>query len=141
MAVLIALVVVVLGAPAAASAAAPVVDSSTYIRDVQAGAASLQRFGAILESTQDLPDLVAKSNRARVLLTQFDRRFYVMSRYRVVSPILNRQRARLARTSPPVTAILSRFLDAALMEDLDEVTRLAPIAIGRINAFQRAAGG
>jgi hypothetical protein len=125
----------------AASAAPPMVDDATYLRDVQAGAESLRRFGVILQNTSGIADLKAKSNRARTLLTQFDRRMYVIGRYRVPSPTLNRQRARLARSGPPVTAILSRFLDAALTEDVDEVQRLVPIVTQRINAFQRAASG
>lgn len=137
---LIALAIVACAFSGSASAAPPVVDDATYLRDVQAGAESLRRFGVILQNTSGIADLKAKTGRARVLLTQFDRRMYVLSRYRLTSPVLNRQRARLARSGPPVTVSLSRLLDAALSENLSEAQRLVPIITRRINAFQRAAG-
>ncbi|MGE3138124.1 MAG: hypothetical protein AB7I08_08695 [Thermoleophilia bacterium] len=124
-----------------AAAAPPVVPVTTYLDDVQAGSNALQRFGAILERTESVAALRTRAGVVRTHLRRFDRHMYVLSRYRLAEPVLDRQRARLARTAPPVTATLSRFLDAALSDDVAQVQRLAPVVIRRINAFQRAAAG
>lgn len=126
---------------AGARTARPFVPVSTYLEDVQAAAAGLTRFGTILQNADDLDQLKAHATEARTNLRHFDRRVYVLSRYRLRDRALDRQRAKLARTGPPVTAVLSRFLDAAVVGDAALVTRLLPVVVRRIDAFQRAAGG
>ena len=121
-------------------AAPPVVPTSTYVADVSAGANALTRVGTVLQNTTDIEDLIAKTPRARAALVVFDRRMYVISRYRLADPVLNRQRARLARAAPPVTAVLNLFLDAALTRDVERVQRLVPAVTRRLTAFQAAAG-
>jgi hypothetical protein len=134
------LITVALVTAPAEAAPPPVVPASTYVADVRAGAGALTRFGTILERTTDIDDLIARTPRARAALVVFDRRMYVLSRYRLADPALNRQRARLARTAPPVTAVLNLFLDAALTRDEERVQRLVPAVTRRITAFGAAAG-
>jgi hypothetical protein len=126
---------------AGATNAQPVVPRSTYVGDVQAAAKALTRFGTILQNADDLDAIRAHATQARTALRHFDRHVYVLSRYRLTERRLDRRRANLAHTGPPVTAILSRFLDAAVVGDEALVSRLVPIVARRIAAFQKAATG
>lgn len=138
---LVALAVVIgLLSPTLVNAAPPLVTPGVYQSDVQAGTSALSRWGATLQNTQSIPSLAAKAPLLRRLLFQFDRRFYAMSRYRLSAPDLNNQRARLARTAPAVTDVLSDFLDAVITGDTAKINRLVPRVSARISTFAAAGG-
>ncbi len=77
----------------------------------------------------------------RTALRNFDRRTYAMSRYRLDTGGLNRQRSRLAATGSRLSVGLSDFTEYVLLDNLAQVQRLVGVLGRRIAAFQRAATG
>ena len=127
-----------LAGPAAATAQTPVVSGATYLGDVTAASRSLTRVGNVLTGADTLDALVAAVPRARRAVTRFDRRMYAVSRYRVADPAMNRQRARLAVAAPPVTDVLTRYLDAVLLRDQAQMMALSAAVTRRTAAFSAA---
>jgi hypothetical protein len=127
-----------LAGPASAATAPPVVSGSTYIADVTAASRALTRVGSLLNGADTLDALVATVPRARRAVARFDRRMYAVSRYRVADPALNRQRARLAAAAPPVTDVLTRYLDAVLLRDQTKMMALSAAVTRRTAAFSAA---
>ncbi|HMN98257.1 MAG TPA: hypothetical protein PKD59_02480 [Miltoncostaeaceae bacterium] len=137
----IALVLVAAGLLAAGPAAAqqpPVVPGATYMADVTAASRALTRVGTLLNGAGNLDALVATVPRARKAVTRFDRRMYAVSRYRVADPATNRQRGRLAAAAPPVTDVLTRYLDAVLLRDQGQMMALSAAVTRRTAAFSAA---
>ncbi len=137
----IAVILVAIGllaGPASAAPEPPVVPGATYMADVTAASRALTRIGNVLNGADTLDALVAVVPRARKALTRFDRRMYAVSRYRVADPALNRQRARLAAAAPPVTDVLSRYLDAVLLRDQQQMMALSAAVTRRTAAFSAA---
>jgi hypothetical protein len=137
----IAAMLVALGLLAGTAGAAPkppVVSGATYMADVTAASRALTRIGNVLNRADTLEALVAAVPRARKALTRFDRRMYAVSRYRVTDPAMNRQRARLAAAAPPVTDVLTRYLDAVLMRDQRRMMTLSAAVTRRSAAFSAA---
>ena len=63
---------------------------------------------------------------------------YAVSRYRVADPAMNRQRLRLAAAAPPVTDVLTRYLDAVLLRDNERIMALSAAVTRRTAAFSAA---
>lgn len=124
--------------PAAASPQPPVVSGATYTADVTAASRALTRIGNVLNRAHTLEALVAAVPPARAAVTRFDRRMYAVSRYRVADPAMNRQRARLAAAAPPVTDVLTRYLDAVLLRDQGRMKTLSAAVTRRTAAFSAA---
>jgi hypothetical protein len=142
-AAVIALVIAIMAAaiPLGAASAAParVVSPQVYLADVQAAAGALTRYGTALQRV----DGIAELRRIRPALDRhvntFDRRIKRLRGYRLENARLDRQRAGLARTGPPVADVLRRFNAAAARGDVAAIQRLVPVVQRRITAFQRAA--
>lgn len=128
----------VLAGPASASPKPPVVSGPTYMADMTAASRALTRIGNVLNRADTLEALVAAVPRARKALTRFDRRMYAVSRYRVADPAMNRQRARLAAAAPPVTDVLTRYLDAVLLRNQQRMKTLSAAVTRRTAAFSAA---
>jgi hypothetical protein len=125
--------------PATAAPATPVVPTATYVADVTAASHALIRVGNVLKRAGTLDELVQAVPAARRALTRFDRRMYAVSRYRVKDPAANAQRIRLARAAPPVTDVLTRYLDAVLLRDQARLQTLSDAVTRRTAAFSAAA--
>lgn len=128
-----------LAGPAAAAPPPPVVPTATYVADVTAASRALTRVGNVLKRAGTLDELVQAVPAARRALARFDRRMYAISRYRVEDPVANAQRIRLARAAPPVTDVLTRYLDAVLLRDQARIMALSDAVTRRTAAFSAAA--
>lgn len=128
-----------LAGPAAATPPPPVVPTATYVADVTAASRALTRVGNVLKRAGTLDELVRAVPAARRALTRFDRRMYAVGRYRVKDPVANAQRIRLARAAPPVTDVLTRYLDAVLLRDQARIMALSDAVTRRTAAFSAAA--
>lgn len=126
-----------LGGPAAAQPP-PVASGATYMADVTVASRALTRVGTLLNGADTLDALVAAVPRARKAVTRFDRRMYAVSRYRVADPAMDRQRARLAAAAPPVTDVLTRYLDAVLRRDQAQMMALSAAVTRRTATFSAA---
>lgn len=124
----------------ASGATAPVVSTSTYLTDVRAASGALTRYGNILSRATGVGDIERQLKPLRKNLRTFDQRVYVMSRYRLADPTLNRQRAGIARTGAPLLISLSDFVDAVILDRGGEVDRLVRVIERQTAAFERAAG-
>ncbi|MGE0025858.1 MAG: hypothetical protein AB7O78_16640 [Thermoleophilia bacterium] len=133
----IAVAAALLAGPASAQSP-PVVSGATYMADVTAASRALTKVGTLLNGADTLDALVATVPRARKAVTRFDRRMYAVSRYRVADPATNRQRARLAAAAPPVTDVLTRYLDAVLLRDQAQMMALSAAVTRRTAAFSAA---
>lgn len=136
----IAVIFVAVGLLAGPAAAQPpsVVSGETYMADVTVASRALTRVGTLLSGADTLDALVASVPGARRAVTRFDRRMYAVSRYRVADPAMNRQRARLAAAAPPVTDVLTRYLDAVLRRDQAQMMALSAAVTRRTTAFSAA---
>jgi len=137
----VVVMLVAIGAPAGQASAAsepPVVPAATYSADVTAASRALTRIGNVLNRAATIDALVATVPRARRALARFDRRMYAVSRYRVADPAMNRQRARLAAAAPPVTDVLTSYLDAVLLRDQQRMMTLSAAVTRRSAAFSAA---
>jgi hypothetical protein len=119
----------------------PVVSDGTYLKDVRVAAGDLQRRGGVLGRAKDVSQLKRQRKVLRTALRNFDRRIYAMSRYRLDTGGLNRQRSRLAATGSRLSVSLSDFTDYVLLDNLAQVQRLVGVLGRRIAAFQGAATG
>jgi hypothetical protein len=127
------------GPATAADPPPPVVPTETYVADVMGASRALTRVGNVLKRATTLDELVAAVPAARRALTRFDRRMYAVSRYRVKDPAANAQRIRLARAAPPVTDVITRYLDAVLLRDQAHLQTLSDAVTRRTAAFSAAA--
>lgn len=117
------------------------VEPSVYVADVQEAAGALQELGTLLQSVEGLDDLRAKLPRARAALDTFDAAIAKIDGYRLENAEIEQQRAGLARTGPPVSDVMNRFLDAAGNGDEQAVLALLPEVTSAISDFQAAATG
>ncbi len=127
-----------LAGPASAAPSPPVVPAATYMADVTAASRALTKVGSVLNGADSIDALVAVVPRARRAVNRFDRRMYAVSRYRVADPAMNRQRGRLAAAAPPVTDVLTRYLDAVLQRDQQAMMTLSAAVTRRSAAFSAA---
>ena len=127
-----------LAGPATAAPQQPLVPGATYVADITAASRALTRVGNVLQRADTIDALVAAVPSARKALTRFDRRMYAVSRYRVADPAMNRQRLRLAAAAPPVTDVLTRYLDAVLVRDNERIIALSAAVTRRTAAFSAA---
>lgn len=138
-ALIIAITVAAIPVGAASAAPAPVVSPQVYLADVQAAAGALSRYGIALQRVDGVAELRRIRGKLDRHVRTFDRRISKLRGYRLEDPRLNRQRAGLARTGPPLAAVLRRFNAAAARGDVAAIQRLVPVVTRRITAFQRAA--
>ena len=138
--VILATCLALLGGTAAGAGAVtvPVLDAATYQADLRVAGNALIKLGTTLERNDAGPALRRQAAALRRLLFSFDRRMYAMSRYRLEDPTLEAQRGRVARAGLAVSAPMSRFLDAALLEQQAKVDRLARTVLARLAAVSRA---
>lgn len=125
----------------AATAAAPVVSPAVLDADVVAAGAALARYGTALRAVERPEQLRVIRPRLDREVRAYTRRVDRLAGYRLADRRLDRQRARLARTGPPVGGALRRFNAAAADGDLAAMRRLVPVVQRRITAFLRAAAG
>jgi hypothetical protein len=129
-----AVAAVPLAAGAAAAAPARFANAETasvqrYVSDAKAATGALGDFGQDLQNLDSLSEFQGKLRTLRRELRTFDTSIRRMRAYRLSNRVIDGQRARLARTGPPLASTLSDFLDAVRDNDATEVRAL----LGEVN--------
>jgi hypothetical protein len=130
------------GAASAAPDRATTVQTTTvnrYVSDAKAATGALTDFGQDLQNLDSLSEFQGKLKVLRTELRTFDTSIRRLRGYRLANPVINGQRARLARTGPPLAATLSDFLDAVHDNNASEVRGLLPKVTTGLHKFAQAA--
>lgn len=119
-----------------------VVDTATFVRDVQAFAQTLTQFGLTLQAAAEGPDaLKARSSLLRQQLDEFDAVTTRMSSYTVDVPTLETRRAAIVAAAPDISRLGRQLLDAAEAGDSSRVTQIASEFTAALERLRTAATG
>jgi|GEM_PF-3253687 len=131
-------------APVTSSPSSPgrVVDTATFVQDVQAFAQTLTQFGLTLQAAAEGPEaLRARSSLLRQQLDQFDAVAARMGGYTVDVPALESRRAAIVAASPDISRLGRELLDAAEAGDASRVQQIATQFTAALERLRDAATG
>jgi hypothetical protein len=133
-------------APATAPATAPepapagTIGAAAYREDVATAQRALVGFATTLSSLEGPEELGERIGDLERDLDAFDGAIAELGGYRVRDAALEDQRSALARTGPPVSDVLRRFIAATAEEDVAEVQALIPEVQRAITDYRAASG-
>lgn len=118
---------------------AHVVPPTTYTRDVLLSLSALRSFSSTLQSIDSASEFRSRLTSLRSDLRTFDGIIRRLRSYQLMSPVLDKQRARLAQQGPGLARAMSDFLDAVRDGNATRARSLASDVMTRLSKFRKAA--
>ena len=118
---------------------AHVVPPSTYTRDVLQSLTALRSFSSTLRSIDSASEFSARLTSLRRDLRTFDGMIRRLRSYQLMSPVLDKQRNRLALQGPGLARTMSDFLDAVRDGNATRARSLANEVQTRLDRFRKSA--